>query len=72
MSDYDAETFDSVLGENLHAAAAAGLSDETVAQILLEHRDGIEQHGLETHAGYGTTRTRNETDETDESDRSDN
>ena len=54
MTGYDAEQFNAMLRENLHAAARAGLDGDEIAEILLSHRDGVACKGLEEHAGYET------------------
>jgi len=52
MSGYSTELFDSMIREQLHAAARAGLDGDEIANILLDHRDGVVCKGLEEHAGY--------------------
>jgi len=52
MGDFDPSTFDAVIREQLHAAAREGADGEEIAEILLRHRDGIEQRGLAEHAGF--------------------
>jgi hypothetical protein len=54
MGEYDAETFDAMLREQLHAAARAGVDGGDIASILLKHRDGVVCKGLPEHAGYQT------------------
>jgi hypothetical protein len=54
MGEYDAETFDAILRENLHTAARVGLDGDEIAAILLDHRDGVLWKGLEEHTGYQT------------------
>jgi len=62
MGEYDAETFDAMLREQLHAAAHAGVDGNEIASILLRHRDGVVCKGLPEHAGYQTITHRNNND----------
>lgn len=52
MSDYDLDTLDAIIEENLWQAARDGLDDDEVADLLLRHRDGVICNGLADHVGY--------------------
>jgi len=52
MSDYDLDTLDAIIDENLWQAARDGLDDDAVADLLLRHRDGVMCDGLARHAGF--------------------
>jgi len=49
--NYDLETLDAIIEENLWQAARDGLDDDAVADLLLRHRDGVVCNGLADHAG---------------------
>lgn len=52
MSDYDLDTLDAIIDENLWQAARDGLDDDAVADLLLRHRDGVMCDGLAEHVGF--------------------
>jgi hypothetical protein len=53
-SDYDLDTLDAIIEQNVWQAAHDGLDDE-VADLPLRHRDGIICDGLAGHALTGST-----------------
>lgn len=52
MSDYDLDTLDAIIEENLWQAARDGLDDDAVADLLLRHRDGVMCDSLAGHVGF--------------------
>jgi hypothetical protein len=52
MSEYDLDTLDAIIDENLWQAARDGLDDDAVADLLLRHRDGVMCDGLAEHVGF--------------------
>lgn len=52
MAGYTLDTLDAVLTENLDQAAREGLDADTVADLLLRHRDRIACDGLATYADH--------------------
>ena len=54
VNGYDVTQFNAVLKEHLHQAATEGLADNDIAAILRQHAEGIENDGLEAHAGFST------------------
>lgn len=51
QSNYDLDTLDAIIEENLWQAARNGLDDGAVADLLLRHRDGVVCNGLDDHVG---------------------
>lgn len=52
MSDYDLDTLDAIIEENLWQAALDGLDDHAVADLILRHRDGVICDGLAGQVGF--------------------